>query len=82
VDPLLGTGLFILGAVVWVVCAIVAYQTAPRFGRGALVWGILGVVLGPIALMALYLLPKREPNAGHGQHEDTRADLYERPKKR
>jgi hypothetical protein len=82
VDPLLGTGLFILGAVVWVVCAIVAYQTAPRFGRGALVWGILGVVLGPIALMALYLLPKREPKAGHGQHEDPRAELYERPKKR
>jgi hypothetical protein len=32
--------------------------------------------------MALYLLPKREAKAGHGQHEDPRADLYERPKKR
>jgi hypothetical protein len=81
VDPLLGTGLFILGAVVWVVCAIYAYRMAPQFGRGAVTWGILGIILGPIALMALYVLPKREPKAGHGQHEDPRAELYERQKK-
>jgi hypothetical protein len=82
VDPLLGTGLFILGAVVWVVCAVYAYRMAPRFGRGAVAWGILGIILGPIALMALYLLPKREPKAGHGHHEDPRSELYERPRKR
>jgi uncharacterized iron-regulated membrane protein len=81
VDPFLGSGLFILGAVVWVVCAVYAYRMAPSFGRGAVAWGILGIILGPIALMALYLLPKREPKAGHGHHEDPRAELYERPKK-
>jgi hypothetical protein len=81
-DLLLGSGLFIIGAVVWVVCAIYAYRTAPSFGRGALAWGILGIILGPIALMALYLLPRREAKAGHGQHEDPRPELYERPKKR
>jgi len=82
VDPLLGTGLFILGAVVWVVCAIYAYRVAPQFGRGAVAWGILGMILGPIALMALYVLPKREAKAGGSHHEDPRAELYERPKKR
>ena len=52
-DPLLGTGLFILGAVVWVVCAIYAYRMAPGFGRSAVTWAILGIILGPIALMLL-----------------------------
>jgi hypothetical protein len=82
VDPFYGTGLLILGAVVWVVCAVYAYRMAPSFGRGAVAWGILGIILGPIALMALYLLPKRQVKAGQGQHDDPRADLYERPKKR
>ena len=82
-DPLLGTGLFVLGAVVWVVCAIYAYRTAPSFGRSAVTWAILGIILGPIALMLLYVLPKHAPEAGHGRHTaDPRAELYERPKKR
>ncbi len=53
-----GTGILILGAVVWVVCAIYAYRAAPKFRRRAWVWGLLGLVLGPIALMILYVLPK------------------------
>jgi hypothetical protein len=82
-DPLLGTGLFILGAVVWFVCAIYAYRMAPGFGRSAVTWGFLGILLGPIALMILYVLPKHAPEAGHGHHAaDPRAALYERPKKR
>ena len=82
-DPLLGTGLFILGAVVWVVCAIYAYRMAPGFGRSAVTWAILGIILGPIALMLLYVLPKKTPATGHGKHStDPRAELYERPKKR
>jgi hypothetical protein len=83
-DPILiGTGFFILAAVVWVVCAIYAYRMAPTFGRSALGWGIAGIFLGPIALMILYVLPKREPQPGHGKHhEDPQAALYERSRKR
>ena len=82
-DPLLGTGLFILGAVVWVVCAIYAYRSAPGFGRSAITWGIIGIILGPIALMILYVLPRHEPKPGQGSHrEDPQAELYERPRKR
>jgi hypothetical protein len=83
VEPILiGTGLFILAAVVWVVCAIYAYRSAPGFGRSAWTWGILGLILGPIALMVLYVLPRREPKPSRGKHrEDPRAALYERPHK-
>ncbi len=82
-SPLIGTGIFILAAVVWVVCAVYAYRMAPSFGRGAWTWGILGIILGPIALMILYVLPKHAPKPGHGRsHEDPQAALYERPKKR
>ena len=49
---------FILAAVVWVLCAYMAYQTAPKFGRWAGTWGVLGIIFGPIALMILYILPK------------------------
>ena len=79
---LIGSGLFILAAVVWVVCAIYAYRMAPGFGRGAVTWGILGIIFGPIALMILYVLPKREPKPGHGKRRsDPRTGLYEKPHK-
>ena len=79
-------GGFILAAVVWGVCAYLAYQTAPKFGRRAGTWGVLGIIFGPIALMILYILPKHSPTAGSGAggkagHKDPRADLYEVPKK-
>ena len=77
-------GGFILAAFVWGFCAYVAYQTAPKFGRRAGTWGVLGIIFGPIALMALYILPKHTPAPGHGSktaHKDQRADLYEVPKK-
>ena len=81
-DPLLGTGLFILGAVVWVVCAIYAYQNAPKFGRSRAIWTILAIILGPIALMVLYVLPKKQ-QVGHAAHRtDPREALYEVPKKK
>jgi hypothetical protein len=81
-DPfLLGTGLFILGAVVWVVCAIYAYRLAPTYGRGAWPWAIAAIIFGPFALFALVLLPKKSAKAGQGQHEDSHAALYERPRK-
>ena len=82
-DPLLGTGLFVLAAVVWVVCAIYAYRMAPTFGRSAVTWGVLTIIFGPLGLFALYLLPKKSAKPGHGQQrEDPHAALYERPRKR
>jgi hypothetical protein len=56
---LVGTGFLIVAAVVWVVCAIYAYQNAPRFGRSAGLWAVLAVIFGPLALMILYVLPKK-----------------------
>ena len=55
---LVGTGFVVLGGVIWLLCAYYCYQVAPRFGRRAGVWGILGILFGPIALMILYVLPK------------------------
>ena len=80
---LIGSGLFILGAVVWVVCAIYCYRMAPTFGRSAGLWAVLGVIFGPIALMILYVLPKHAPLPGHGKRSraDTQAALYEKPHK-
>jgi hypothetical protein len=83
-EPIYTGGLLILGAVVWVVCAVYAYRGAPTFGRRANVWGALGIVFGPIALMVLYVLPKQTKGKGSdgsgSSHKDPRADLYEVPK--
>jgi hypothetical protein len=48
----------VLGLVLWVACAYLCYRNAPRFGRGSGTWGILGILFGPFALMALYVLPR------------------------
>jgi hypothetical protein len=53
-----GTGIVILGLVVWIVCAVLAYRRAPSLGRRAWVWGAVGVIGGPFALFALVLLPR------------------------
>jgi hypothetical protein len=95
-EPIYTGGLLILGAVVWVVCAVYAYRGAPKFGRRAGVWGALGIVFGPIALMVLYILPKKHGSgsgssgsgsSGSGSshdpgssHKKTQAELYEVPK--
>jgi hypothetical protein len=82
---LVGTGFVILAGFIWIFCAYLAYQTAPKFGRGAGTWAVLGVIFGPIALMVLYILPKHQPAPGHGashKHEDAQAALYEVPKKK
>ena len=87
---LVGTGFAILGAVVWFVCAYYCYQVAPQRGRTARNWAIFGVLLGPIALMILYVLPEghhvsdkgRGARPGHaGSTQDHQAELYEVPKK-
>jgi hypothetical protein len=57
---LVGTGLFILGPrSSGSSCAIYAYRLAPTYGRGAWPWAIAAIFLGPFALFALVLLPKR-----------------------
>jgi len=81
---LVGTGFVVLAAVVWVVCAVYAYQNAPRFGRNAIFWLILTLIFGPLALMLLYVLPKHEPVHAAGaakKKTDPHDALYEVPKK-
>ena len=86
-DPtLVGTGFVVLAAVVWIVCAIYAYQNAPKFGRSAGLWAFLAIIFGPLALMVLYVLPKNAPAhssaPGHATHTDPHDALYEVPKKK
>jgi hypothetical protein len=82
---LIGTGFVVLGAVVWIVCAVYAYQNAPRLGRNAWTWGIIALILGPIGLMILFVLPKKQPAAAAGHAKQTKKSeqeaLYEVPKK-
>jgi hypothetical protein len=81
-----GTGLVGLGLVVWLVCAYVAYREAPKRGRRALTWGVLGVIFGPFALFALFLMPSghvaKADQGKAARHEDPRAALYEVPKEK
>jgi hypothetical protein len=58
-------GAFVLGLVVWIVCIYYAIQMAPKRGRGAAAWGILTFFFGPLALMALVVLPSKKGTSGH-----------------
>ena len=85
---LIGTGFVILGLFLWIFCAVYAYQHAPDFGRRPITWGILGIIFGPLALMAMYVLPKHEGAAHSGStsssashKKDQYAENYEVPKK-
>jgi len=79
-------GGLILGAVVWIVCAVYAYQNAPRLGRNAWLWAIICVIFGPLGLMVLFVLPRHEPVAGSAHakqtHKSEQEALYEVPKKK
>ena len=83
-------GGLILGAVVWIVCAVYAYQNAPRLGRNAWLWTIICLIFGPLGLMVLFVLPRKTPAAGsghagsgHAQHKKSEQEaLYEVPKKK
>jgi hypothetical protein len=85
-DPLIGTGFVVLAGVVWIVCVIYAYQSAPKFGRSAPLWAFLTLIFSPIALMVLYVLPRKEPvhaaGSGHARRADPHDALYEVPKKK
>ena len=87
---LVGTGFVVLGAVVWIVCAVYAYQNAPRLGRNAWLWTIICLIFGPLGLMVLFVLPKREhadrfyggsTHAAQAKKSEQEA-LYEVPKKK
>lgn len=76
-------GFVVLGGVVWVVCIIVAVSIAREKGRRVWVWGLLGLLFGPLAMFAVFVMePVRgatNPSSG-SRHEDPRAALYERPR--
>ncbi len=50
-------GALIIGGFVWFFCAYMAYATAAKRHRRPLTWGILGIIFGPFALFAVFLLP-------------------------
>ena len=83
---LVGTGFVVLGAVVWIVCAVYAYQNAPRLGRNPWLWTIICILFGPLRLMVLFVLPKREHATGSAHHSQAKKTeqeaLYEVPKKK
>jgi len=83
---LVGTGFVVLGAVVWIVCAVYAYQNAPRLGRNPWLWTIICILFGPLGLMVLFVLPKREHATGSAHHAQAKKSeqeaLYEVPKKK
>ncbi len=78
---LIGTGLFGLGLIVWIFCAYLAYQNAPKRGRRAGLWALLAIVFGPFALFALFVMAPT-PGASGGKGRDPREDLYEVPRKK
>ena len=69
-------GAIALGAFLWFFCAYLCYITAPKKHRRPITWLILGIVFGPFAYAALYLMPKghlapahaASGSAGHGSN--------------
>jgi hypothetical protein len=63
-----------------------AYISAPKFGRSGPLWAVLTLIFSPIALMILYILPKKEPvhaaGSAKAKHVDPHDALYEVPKKK
>jgi uncharacterized membrane protein YhdT len=58
VPMLAGTGIVILGLVVWIVCAIQAHKLARKKHRSVPLWTALAIIFGPIAYFGLYVLPQ------------------------
>ncbi len=56
----LGSGVLLailFAIVVWLACAWFCWQQAQERGRRPWLWGILGLIFGPFALIAVMLLP-------------------------
>jgi len=60
-------GLFIIGGAVWFICAYLAYVTAGKKRRRPLTWGILGIIFGPLAFAAVYVMPPGNMPTHHQQ---------------
>ena len=83
---LVGTGFVVLGAVLWIVCAVYAYQNAPRLGRNAWVWAIICTHLRPARaddpVRAAEEGARRRRRADQQAKKKSEQDaLYEVPKK-
>ncbi len=74
--PIGYVGALIIGGFIWFFCAYMAYVVAGQRHRRPLTWGILGIIFGPFALFAVYLMPK-----GHLHHDQpaTAAAAHEHP---
>jgi len=58
-------GFVVLGVVLWFVVVVVTVQIAVKKGRRAWVWAILGVLAGPLAMFAVFLMgPAASSKAG------------------
>ncbi len=79
-------GFVVLGAVVWVTCAWFAAVIAGNKGRRQWLWAILGILAGPFAMFAVYVMePVRGAGSGGSgsggsKHQDPREALYEVPR--
>jgi hypothetical protein len=49
--------------ILWIICGIAAAVVASSKGRSGFGWFILGVALGPFALLMVGFMPKLEPEA-------------------
>ena len=82
---LVGTGFVVLGAVVWIVCAVYAYQNAPKLGRSAWLWAIICIDLRAARADAAVRPPEeasRRRGSGHSAKKKSEQEaLYEVPKK-
>lgn len=74
--PIGYVGAMILGAFIWFFCAYAAYMTAGKRHRRPLTWGILGIVFGPLALFAVFLMP---PGHLHTEPHSTAAADHDHP---
>jgi hypothetical protein len=83
-------GFVFLGLVVWAVCAWYAAVIAGQKGRRQWVWALLGIVFGPLAMFAVFIMAPvkgAHPSGSGGgsaatKRRDPRADLYEVPHKK
>ena len=80
--PLGPVSFFILGSVVWVVCAYGCWQMAPGKHRNPIPWLIAGILTGPLALAILVVMGPgkwRGHVPGKAPRVDPRAKVAEVP---
>jgi hypothetical protein len=60
-------GLFIIGGAVWLICAYMAYVTAGKKRRRPITWGLLGILFGPLAYAAVFMMPPGNMPTHHAE---------------